>query len=261
MKKKLIACLVIIMIFSCTLCSLGVLALETFNPGTFVKEDSETPEAIQEEELENVVEEDSVSMELEKYRQSDYSAFSIIEGDYELYFENLTEVFDYLVSHDATRTENKVMIITDIMFDKDYTLPNLSIPIEFSAQVSRSVNMNGYHLYDAYGTIVDLSTIKNLIVEDGTEVVSTNDETNNAETNESEPFKVVRVGVYRYKDMEGNILSEQSVTTPEELKEPEIPTIVGLDCLGWGEPEEVEEGIFEIVPMYYKLGDNYDKSE
>lgn len=253
MKKQLIAGLVIIMILTCTLCSLGVLALETFNPGTFVKEDTETDEVLQEEELANVVEEDEVSMELEKYKETEYSVFSVLEGDYELYFEDLNEVFQYLTIHDGARTENQITIITDILFDKDYTMPALSIPIEFVAQVTRNVDMNGYHLYDAYGNIVDLSTIPNLAVTDKTETITMNEEPETT-IEETEPFTVLRVGVYRYKDIEGNIISEQSVSTPEELQVPEIPKIPGLDCLGWGDPEEVEEGVFELVPMYYKLG-------
>jgi len=258
MKNKIIACLTSILVVGFVIAGINVFAT---NEET--EEQTTDTVAIEESNMTNLNNTEEQMEDISDYLQTETSAFSVMSNHSPLYFDNLQDVFNYLSRHDGERGDNTISIISDIIFDKDYTIPTLSIPINFTSDTSRMIDMNGYSLYDEFGNKVDLNISGNILVVDNVvdnqpvdEIETVPEETIlEPEVTEEEPIvNVVEKKIYRYLDANGEIIDEQTVEDEKDLVPPEIPEIKGLSCLGWGDPVDEGYGIYTLTPKYFKLG-------
>lgn len=257
MKNKIIACLTSILVVGFVIAGITVFAT---NEET--EEQTIDTVAIEESNMTNLNNSEEQMEDISDYLQTETSAFSVMSNYSSLYFDNLQDVFNYLVEHNGERGDNTISIISDIIFDKDYTIPTLSVPINFTSDTSRMVDMNGYSLYDELGNKVDLSISGNIVVVDNVidhesveEFETVPDETIvETEITEEPIVNVVEKKIYRYLNADGEIIDEQTVENENDLVPPEIPEIKGLSCLGWGDPVDEGYGIYTLTPKYFKLG-------
>lgn len=257
MKNKIIACLTSILVVGFVIAGITVFAT---NEET--EEQTTDTVAIEESNMTNLNNTEEQMEDISDYLQTETSAFSVMSNYSSLYFDNLQDVFNYLVEHNGERGDNTISIISDIIFDKDYTIPTLNVPINFTSDTSKMVDMNGYSLYDELGNKVDLSISGNIVVVDNVidhesveEFETVPDETIvETEITEEPIVNVVEKKIYRYLNADGEIIDEQTVENENDLVPPEIPEIKGLSCLGWGDPVDEGYGIYTLTPKYFKLG-------
>lgn len=268
LRKKIIAGCIILCIILGTILASGVFAVE----GTPDEPAVQTDEVIPEEDvvsMENTTE--TYLPDPALYAMQNTSAFGIEIEENAYYFNSLTEAFDFMITYDHEISNKTIFVLCDIIFDKDYTLPTVSEPIQIAAfDGPHDVDMNGSTLYDETGTAIDLSRIDGLNVSDSGNIPEAEQiddfESFDAEVREAIPsseespsadYTVVpdesEQITYRYLDIHGTVISEQKVSDVSELEEPEVPSVPGMDCLGWGDPVESGNG-YTIEALYYKLG-------